>query len=163
MKEWRMFFLSYVWGTLLILQIGLTFFLFGFGMNIYLNYIGLVIWIIAVVWAWGPIFLLKMKGNVPEGKSFVNTTTLVRTGMYSIVRHPQYMAGILFSVSLILIAQNWIIMLFGTLAIPIMYIDIIKADHYCLEKFGEDYRKYMKIVPRTNFLVGIIRAIRRKR
>jgi protein-S-isoprenylcysteine O-methyltransferase Ste14 len=30
-----------------------------------------------------------------------------------------------------------------------------------MEKFGDDYKAYMKKVPRANFLLGIIRRFRR--
>jgi len=43
------------------------------------------------------------------------------------------------------------------------YIDLIRADKDAIEKFGDDYKTYMKKVPRMNFLLGILRLLRRRR
>ena len=51
----------------------------------------------------------------------------------------------------------------GIPVIPLTYIDLIKADKDAIEKFGDDYKQYMQKVPRANFLLGIIRLIKRNR
>jgi hypothetical protein len=33
-------------------------------------------------------------------------------------------------------------------------------DQSCIEKFGEDYERYMRRVPGVNFLLGIVRLLR---
>ncbi len=86
---------------------------------------------------------------------------LVDTGLYSILRHPQYTAGILFSLALILMSQSWIILAMGVIVMLLLYIDIMMADRHEIEKFGDDYREYMKMVPRTNFILGAFRRMRR--
>ena len=91
----------------------------------------------------------------------MHTTTLVTTGLYGIVRHPQYTAGLLWSLALLLISQHVIIILLGIVVMPLLYIDIMKADRLAINKFGNDYREYMKKVPRTNFVLGIIRYFKR--
>lgn len=165
MKQWKEFILSCIWGPLLVVQIILTF-LFGMvneaGLDV-IMYIGWVIWAFSVVLGWMPILVLKRKGGVAKGKSYVHTTALVDTGLYSIVRHPQYTAGILFSLALVLISQNWLIAAMSVVAIPLLYVDILMADKHEVEKFGDAYKRYMKKVPRTNFLLGIIRLLRRRK
>ena len=42
------------------------------------------------------------------------------------------------------------------------YLDVLKADQGCIEKFGDAYRAYMERVPRVNFVVGIVRLIVRR-
>jgi protein-S-isoprenylcysteine O-methyltransferase Ste14 len=44
----------------------------------------------------------------------------------------------------------------------LIYIDLIKADKDAIKKFGDDYKNYMQKVPRSNFVLGIIRLIHRK-
>ena len=147
----------------MIAQIILVFVLGKFneaGINL-LMYAGWVVWALSVVFGWMPILILKRKGGVKKGKSYVNTTVLVNSGFYSIVRHPQYTAGILFSLALILISQNWLIAAIGFVVIVLLYIDILKADKYEIEKFGDEYKRYMKKVPGTNFILGIIKLLRR--
>ena len=165
MKKWKTYIFTCIWGPFLIAQIVLVF-IFGTvnkaGLNI-LMYAGWVIWAISVVLGWLPIFVLKRKGGVSKGKSYVHTTTLVKTNIYAIVRHPQYTAGILFSLALIFISQNWLIAFMGAVVIVLLYFDILMTDKYEIEKFGDEYKDYMKKVPRTNFLLGIFRLLRRNK
>ena len=104
-----------------------------------------------------PIFEFRKKGMVEKGKSYVNTTKLVDTGIYSVVRHPQYITFIMFAIAGMLLFQHWIVICLGIPIIPLMYIDLINADKEGVKKFGDDYKRYMQKVPRANFLLGIIR------
>lgn len=165
MNKWKHFILACIWGPFLVLQIVLVF-IFGFvnDSRLYiLEYTGYAVWVISFIFGWLPIFILKIKGSVAKGKSYVHTTTIVKTGLYSIIRHPQYTAGILFSLALMLVSQTFLITLLGIIVIPLLYMDIVKADKFNIEKFGDEYRQYMKEVPRTNFVLGIIRRLSRKK
>lgn len=110
-----------------------------------------------------PVFEFRKKGGVRKGQSYIHTTKLVDTGIYSVVRHPQYVTFILFAISGVLLFQHWIVILLGVPIIPLTYIDLIKADKDAIEKFGDDYEVYMKKVPRANFLLGLLRLLRRRR
>lgn len=165
MKEWKKYVLSCIWGPLLAVQIILVFICGIFneaGLDVVL-YLGWMIWAISVVLGWMPIFILKRKGGVKKGNSYIHTTTLVKTGIYSIVRHPQYTAGILFSIALILISQSWLIAGIGAIVVPLSYVDILTTDKHEVEKFGDEYKRYMKNVPRINFILGIVRLLRRRK
>jgi protein-S-isoprenylcysteine O-methyltransferase Ste14 len=109
-----------------------------------------------------PVFEFRKKGGVTKGQSYIHTTKLVDTGIYSVVRHPQYVTFIMWAISGMLLFQHWIIILLGVPIIPLTYIDLIKADEDAIEKFGDDYKAYMKKVPRANFLLGIIRRRKSK-
>ena len=108
------------------------------------------------------MIVLKRSGGVKKGDSYVKTTRLVNTGIYAIVRHPQYTAGLLFSLALILISQTVLVTILGFLTIALVYIDIYIADKYEIKKFGAEYKDYMKKVPRTNFVLRMIRYITRR-
>ena len=116
-------------------------------------------------WIFGmlPVIEFRKKGGVKKGKSYIYTTKLVDTGIYSIVRHPQYVTFILWAIAGMLLFQHWIIILLGIPIIPLTYIDLIRADKDSIEKFGEDYKAYMKRVPRGNFLLGIIQLFRNRK
>jgi len=165
MKDWKKYLLSYIWGLLFVVQVALVFVFSMTGKNRVesIAYIGIGIWWIAVILAWLPIFIFKRRGNVPKGKSFVHTTALVDSGLYSIIRHPQYTSGLLFSFSLMLISQTWFITGLSVVVMSLMYKDIILADQHEIEKFGDAYRQYMKKVPRANLLLGFLRMIKRKK
>jgi len=120
----------------------------------------LILWVSAF-FGWVPIYTFRKKGNV-KGRSYINTTTMVDSGVYAIVRHPQYLAGILMSIALPLITQHWSIVLLGTIVAVVTYINTFDEEKDCVEKFGDEYLRYMEDVPRINFIIGIARLIRKK-
>jgi protein-S-isoprenylcysteine O-methyltransferase Ste14 len=127
-----------------------------------LAYVGVGLYVFSgMVFGMLPVFEFRKKGGVRKGQSYIHTTKLVDTGIYSVVRHPQYVTFILFAIAGMLLFQHWIIILLGVPIIPLTYIDLIKADKDAIEKFGDDYEAYMKKVPRANFLLGIIRRFRK--
>ena len=132
--------------------------------NDVLAYTGVGLYVFAgIVFGWLPVFEFRKKGGVPKGESYTHATKVVDTGIYSVVRHPQYVTYMLWSIAGMLLFQHWIVVLLGIPIFPLTYIDLIKADKDAIEKFGDDYRDYMKKVPRANFLLGVIRRFQRKR
>jgi protein-S-isoprenylcysteine O-methyltransferase Ste14 len=123
-----------------------------------LAYVGVGLYVFSgIVFGWLPVTEFRKKGKVQKGESYIHTTQIVDTGIYSIVRHPQYVTFMLFAIAGMLLFQHWIVVLLGIPVFPLTHIDLIKADKDAVEKFGDDYKAYMKKVPRANFLVGIIR------
>ena len=84
------------------------------------------------------------------------------TGIYSIMRHPQYSAFFLWAIGAMLLFQNWVVVLLGLPVIVLTYLDMIREDKRNIEKFGKPYEEYMKKVPRANFVVGIVRLITKR-
>jgi protein-S-isoprenylcysteine O-methyltransferase Ste14 len=125
-----------------------------------LQWVGWAIWALSVIFAFWPFFLLRKRGKVPRGKSYIHTTELVDTGLYAVCRHPQYVAGLLFNLALMLLAQHWLIIGMGLISATMIYLDIREADGEGIEKFGDQYRRYMAHVPRANFLLGFVRLLR---
>ena len=128
-----------------------------------LAYIGVGLYVFSgIFFGMLPTVEFRKKGEVKKGKSYIHTTKLVDTGIYSIVRHPQYVTFILWAIAGMLLFQQWIVILLGIPIIPLTYIDLIRADKDSIEKFGDDYKQYMQRVPRANFILGIIRHLRRR-
>ena len=73
------------------------------------------------------------------------------------------MAGMLINIGIILISQHWIIVIIGITVIVFNFFDALRADQELIKKFGKQYFDYMNIVPRLNFISGIIRLIKRMR
>jgi protein-S-isoprenylcysteine O-methyltransferase Ste14 len=122
--------------------------------------VGWAIWVLGTVFAMVPIFALRARGRVPEGKSYMETTTLVSTGIYAIVRHPQGgTAGILLSLALALIGQHWLLLVLAAVGMVLIYADTFRADEACIAKFGQEYVRYMQRVPRVNFVAGLLRML----
>ena len=127
-----------------------------------LAYFGVGLYVFSgLVFGWLPVIEFRKEGRVEKGKSYIHTTRLVDTGIYSIVRHPQYVTFIMWAIAGMLLFQHWIIVLLGIPIFPLTYIDLIRADKDAIEKFGDYYEAYMRKVPRANFLLGIIRRCKK--
>jgi protein-S-isoprenylcysteine O-methyltransferase Ste14 len=122
---------------------------------------GYVLWAGSAYLGWVPIFEFKKYGRVPKGKSYVHTTALVTRGTYAVVRHPQFLAGILLNVGIAAVGQHWLVAALGAACIPVWYYAMFGADREALAKFGDDYRRYMDEVPRANIVWGLIKLARR--
>jgi len=140
-------------------QIILSFLLYNRNGNETIINVGWVILWISAIFGWLPIITMKKVGGVPKGKSYMQTTKLVDRGVFAIVRHPQYLAGMLIGMALSLIAQHWIVAVLGCVVIIVNYLDTFDEEKSCIEKFGDEYIEYTKKVPRVNFILGIIRLI----
>jgi len=150
---------------LIVMQIALgIIFLSDIEQNTVLAYIGVGLYVFPG-WIFGmlPIFEFRRNGGVKKGKSYVHTTKLVDTGIYSIVRHPQYITWMCWAVAGMFLFQHWSILILGTPVILLTYVDLIDADEDGIKKFGEQYKQYMRTVPRANVVLGIIRRLQRNR
>jgi protein-S-isoprenylcysteine O-methyltransferase Ste14 len=119
--------------------------------------VGWVVWTAGMILVMAPIIIFPRHGGVPKGSSFVNTTQLVTTGIYSIVRHPQYTGGILaIFLTTFLWYPHWLFAVFGVLGVVVIYLSCREEDQRLIKKFGDEYRIYMEKVPGMNFLSGLI-------
>jgi protein-S-isoprenylcysteine O-methyltransferase Ste14 len=132
----------------------------GRGLDWVANLGWLVLWLSAL-FGWLPIYEFKKHGGVPEKQSYMHTTKLVTSGVYSVVRHPQFLAGILICLSMMLISQHPQSVIAGTMAALLFASDVPSADKRLLEKFGEPYMLYKEQVPALNFVIGMFRLIQR--
>jgi protein-S-isoprenylcysteine O-methyltransferase Ste14 len=147
----------------IVLQIILAILLFNREGSTLLANCGWVVLWIAGFFGVIPILTFRMRGGVEKGKSYIHTTTLVDTGIYAVVRHPQNgVAWVLINFGIALVAQHWLVALAGGISMVFAYLDLFKEEQRCIEKFGDDYKRYMQKVPRINFLLGLIRAIQKK-
>jgi protein-S-isoprenylcysteine O-methyltransferase Ste14 len=122
--------------------------------------LGCLVMTVSAIFGLLPLHAFKERGGVPEGKSYLHMTVLVDTGIYSVVCHPQYLAGILISLALALISQyRWN----AVLLIPVVVgtlLDSERADRKLVEKFGEDYRLYMERVPALDPVTSSLRLLK---
>lgn len=163
MKDWKRFMRTLIWSILMALQIVLSVIYYNhLALDLYANVGWIVLMVSGAVFGWLPIFTLRKKGGVAKGKSYVHTTVIVDTGIYAVVRHPQYLAGMFINVALILISQHWLVTIIGIIAVILNYLDMMGADQDLIKKFGDDYRRYVQKVPRMNFVVGVLRLLQHK-
>jgi protein-S-isoprenylcysteine O-methyltransferase Ste14 len=99
-------------------------------------------------------------GGVPKGRSFVATTRLVDRGIYSVVRHPQYLGGILaIFMATPLLYPHWLLGVLGVLGIGVVYFSCAEEEQRLVRQFGTDYVEYMQRVPRINIVTGVWRRM----
>ena len=68
--------------------------------------------------------------------------TLVTTGIYSRIRNPIYVFGALFLVGLSIMLENWILLAFVAVLIPVQIVRVRKEEYVLAEAFGEEYVRY---------------------
>ncbi|TFG20221.1 MAG: isoprenylcysteine carboxylmethyltransferase family protein [Promethearchaeota archaeon] len=155
--NFKMLIPSIISWVFIISQVICTFILWDnyYGLD-FLVYIGYTVWVLAAIFGIVPIFQFKSHGGVKEGESYMKTTKIVTSGLYAIVRHPQYLAGILISVALACMSQHWLVVVFIIPPIILTYFDAKREDRRLLEKFGEEYRLYSKRVPGLEPISGLI-------
>ena len=126
--------------------------------------VGWVVWALGMALVMAPIIMFPRRGGVEKGKSFVHTTRLVDTGIYGVVRHPQYLGGILsIFVTTLLWYPHWLFGALGVLGSVVVYMGSREEDQRLIQQFGDDYERYMQNVPGMNFFAGIIRMTQRSR
>ena len=163
MKQWmKGSFLYYVAGALLVLAYSLLWFLDTPAGVQLLRYVGGAILVVGIVLIFLPRFAFRSKGKPEKGKDWTDTTVLVDTGIYAIVRHPLYLGWLLLYVALIFLSQHWLTAIIGIPGMACVYLISRQEDQRLVKKFGDDYKRYMQYVPRMNFLVGIIQLVRRR-
>jgi protein-S-isoprenylcysteine O-methyltransferase Ste14 len=123
--------------------------------------LGSVAWVFGMVLIMAPIVMFPRRGGVPKGKSFVSTTRLVDTGIYAVVRHPQYTGGVYaIFITTFLLYPHWLFGVLGAIGTVVIYLGCREEDQRLIQKFGDDYVAYMKRVPGMNIFLGIIRLVR---
>ncbi len=79
----------------------------------------------------------------------IEASTLVNYGLYSIVRNPLYIGNFLIFFGFLLFSENLFMILLGALIFWVYYYYIVIAEeNFLRKKFGKDYEKFLKDVPR---------------
>jgi protein-S-isoprenylcysteine O-methyltransferase Ste14 len=164
MKQWmKGSFLYYIAGALLVIAYSLLWFLDTSAGIQLLRYIGGGILVVGIILIFLPRFAFRSKGKPEKGKDWTETTIIVDTGIYAVVRHPLYLGWLLAYVALILLSQHWLTAITGIPGMACVYLISRQEDQHLIEKFGDNYKDYMQKVPRMNLLDGVIRLIRRRK
>jgi protein-S-isoprenylcysteine O-methyltransferase Ste14 len=86
--------------------------------------------------------------NVTQTVAIRKEHSLVRSGPYRWIRHPLYSVGTLLFVSFSLLAANWFIALVIAAGFKILSHRTSIEEARLVEKFGDDYRRYMQTTGR---------------
>lgn len=130
-----------------------------------LIYISIPFFISAIILTvWSSQYNIKKGGVHSEDYTII----LFSRGPYRLLRHPSHLAWSVFLITIPIMLSRWvpftILSIIGIIAIISLhyYGSIIEERRLNLRKWGDDYRQYMKEVPRWNIIVGLSRLRRKK-
>lgn len=75
------------------------------------------------------------------------TEKIVTKGVYSVIRHPQYLGGLLAHVGITVLLSAWYSLLVTPLMIILVYLISRKEEEELVREFGKEYEDYKKRVP----------------
>lgn len=73
---------------------------------------------------------------------------LVTSGIYQCVRHPMYAVIFIYMAALGTASGDWLVLSMCALRIALMYVRIGREEALLIERFGDEYRRYMQSTPR---------------
>ena len=75
------------------------------------------------------------------------TETIVTTGVYSVVRHPQYLGGLLAHAGISFLLSAGYSLLLTPLTVVLIYLISKKEEEELIKEFGKEYEDYKKKAP----------------
>jgi len=122
-----LFFGLFIYSIFLPLKLGTIWFYAGLAICI----LGVITWTMAMV----------NIANIPIGEAWTK-------GLYRYSRHPMVLSSFLIFIGAGIASASWIFLLFSILFIILSTILVNKEEYFCLEKFGDGYRKYVNRTPK---------------
>lgn len=129
---WIVWILTFIYSIFLPLQIGTIWF-----------YIGI------------PISLIGLIGYTMVIITFATTPIEhepLTKGLYRYSRHPTYITQLVMFLGASIASASWLFLLLSVIYSILMFIIAIPEERFCLEKYGNAYREYLK---RTQRWIGI--------
>jgi len=105
----------------------------------------IISWILLILSAYfglAGFLLLKRKGK--STRNFENTTVLVKSGVYSLIRHPLYFSLFLLGTGVMMKDPDLPALILGVINLVAVYLTSITEEKEMIEKFGEPYKEYVK-------------------
>jgi protein-S-isoprenylcysteine O-methyltransferase Ste14 len=69
---------------------------------------------------------------------------LITSGPYKRIRHPMYLGIFLYTIGMILVSSDLLVLIFFAFSIWVNYRRIPEEEEMMIERFGDEYREYMK-------------------
>jgi len=127
-----------------------------------LVYLGWILMAVAIIIG-GLSWYAVRRQSQTEDREWLTNTVLVDTRIYEVIRHPVYFSLMLYVVSLMLISQFWLSIIFGGPIIGYLYWVMRLEEWASVDKFGEEYVDYMDRVPRINVVAGLRRYWKKRK
>lgn len=104
----------------------------------------LISWILLILSAWSGLagyFTLKGKGKA-DG-NFENTTVLVKSGIYGLIRHPLYFSLLLLGTGIMMKNLSLPSITAGMVNLVALWFTARTEEKEMIDKFGQQYRDYI--------------------
>jgi protein-S-isoprenylcysteine O-methyltransferase Ste14 len=105
----------------------------------------IISWVLLILSAYFGLagyLLLKRKGK--STINFENTTILVKSGVFSLIRHPLYFSLFLLGTGVMMKDPDLPALILGMINLVAVYLTAMTEEKEMVEKFGEPYKEYMK-------------------
>ena len=96
------------------------------------------------------LFALGLAGFIIALFNFKNTPLdqPVTRGLYRISRHPQVLMLFIMSIGICITIGSWLVLFIVIISSLFLHSRDLAEEKACLERYGDSYRNYMKLVPR---------------
>ena len=118
-----------------------------------LRIIGLIILVTGASFVISAFIALKRKGKPETG--WENTTVMINSNIFRIVRHPLYLGTAISAIGLMLLYQSIPSTIVGIVSIFCCWMASKKEGALNIKKFGDSYKEYMEKVPMWNAFKGL--------
>jgi len=123
------------------------------GLPLWMRWLGLGLGLLADLFSYW--VFSNLGNNVSPTVATRTSHQLVTSGPYRWMRHPLYSMGMIAYIGFALLSANWFIGLMAIIVFMILIIRVAQEEAHLIEKFGNDYRNYMKrtgaFLPRIHF------------
>ena len=96
------------------------------------------------------LFALGLAGFITALFNFKNTSPNqpVARGLYRISRHPQVIMLFIMSIGICIAIGSWLVLFIMIVSSLFLHFRDLAEEKACLERYGDAYRNYIKLVPR---------------
>lgn len=101
-----------------------------------------ILLILSVYFGLAGFILLKNRGS--SKGNFENTTVLVKSGVYSLIRHPLYFSLFLLGTGVMMKDPSVPAIILGVINFIAVGFTALTEEKEMVERFGESYKEYMK-------------------
>ena len=121
-----------------------------YGFNPFLTIAGVFCWVVSIV-IWNKRrkhLTIKIMLGYPEVSKKSYPGKLLTVGIYGKIRHPRYLELMFEQIGNALVVNMLGVYIIIVLLIPALYFTILLEENELIDRFGDNYVKYSKSVPR---------------
>ncbi|PWI46522.1 hypothetical protein CEE45_16355 [Candidatus Heimdallarchaeota archaeon B3_Heim] len=152
---------DYLWGIFLLLEIFSGEFFKNYNPFVLLQILGFFFLLLAISFIPIPLILFPRKRDEEKYEHFFDVPHVIKTGIYGLVRHPQYLGWIFVIIGLFFIRQEPVGALFGIFGLFFLNYCVENEENNLIKKFGKEYELYKATVPRWNLILGFYRYFKK--